>query len=140
MRYVDTGVLLAYLTPESGSAVAEEFMLSEGEPLAISSWSEVELLSALGVKLRTKQLSREAAQEVVDKYSLFVSPQLHRFPVDDAEHRRAVLLLEGWHTTLRAGDGLHLAIASANGATVFTLDRGMAEAGFALGVSVKLLG
>ena len=95
MRYVDTNVLLACLTPESGSAVAEEFMLSEGEPLAIGSC---------------------------------------------AEHRRAVLLLEGWHTTLRAGDGLHLAIASANGATVYTLDRGMAEAGFALGVSVKLLG
>jgi hypothetical protein len=48
MRYVDTSVLLAYLPPESGSAVAEEFMLSEGTPLAISSWSEVELLSALG--------------------------------------------------------------------------------------------
>lgn len=48
MRYVDTSVLIAYLTPEKA------FMLSVGEHLAISSWSELELLSALGVKLRTK--------------------------------------------------------------------------------------
>lgn len=50
MRYVDTSVLLAYLTPEIGSALAEAFMLSEGSALAISSWTELELWSALGVK------------------------------------------------------------------------------------------
>jgi predicted nucleic acid-binding protein len=34
MRYIDTSVLLAYLIPEAGSAVAEALMLSSGEPLA----------------------------------------------------------------------------------------------------------
>jgi predicted nucleic acid-binding protein len=36
MRYVDTSVLLAYLTPDEGSATAEAFMMSVGAPLAIS--------------------------------------------------------------------------------------------------------
>lgn len=140
MRYVDTSVLIAYLTPEAGSAIAEKFMLSAGEPLAISSWTEIELLSALGVKLRMKQLSLAGVHDVVDTYSKLVAPQLHRIPVDDADHRQTVILLDGWRTALRAGDGLHLAIASAHGATVHTLDRGMASAGLVLGIPVRLLG
>ncbi|HZV66656.1 MAG TPA: type II toxin-antitoxin system VapC family toxin [Telluria sp.] len=139
MRYVDTSVLIAYLTPEVGSADAEKFMLSAGEPLAISSWSEVELLSALGVKIRSKQLSKAAVLDAIDSYSRFVSPQLEHLEVVDMDHRQAVILLEGWRTALRAGDGLHLAIAVAHGATVYTLDRGMANAGRALGIQVSLL-
>lgn len=81
MRYVDTSVLIAYLTPGAGSAVAEAFMLSVGEPLAISSWSEVELLSALGVKVRTRQLSKTAANDVVDTYSRLVAPSCIVFPL-----------------------------------------------------------
>jgi uncharacterized protein with PIN domain len=47
MRYVDTSVLVAYLTPETNSSIAEAFMLSPGAPLAVSSLAEVELVSAL---------------------------------------------------------------------------------------------
>jgi predicted nucleic acid-binding protein len=140
MRYVDTSVLLAYMLPEAGSTVAEAFMLSFGETLAISSWTEVELLSALGVKVRTKQLSEAAANDVINTYGRMIAPQLHRIPVEDADHRRAVILLNGWRTALRGGDGLHLAIAVAHGATVYTLDRGMAHAGAALGIPAMLIG
>ncbi|NML63124.1 type II toxin-antitoxin system VapC family toxin [Massilia sp. RP-1-19] len=140
MRYVDTSVLIAYLIPEASSAVAEAFMLSAGAPLAISSWTEVELLSALGVKVRTRQLSKAAAHDVVDTYSRSVAPQLYRIAVDDADHRQAVILLDGWRTALRAGDGLHLAVAAAHGAAVYTLDRGMAISGATLGIPVRLLG
>jgi uncharacterized protein len=140
MRYIDTSVLIAYLTPEAGSAVAEEFMLSAGEPLAVSSWSEVELLSALGAKVRNRQLSKAEAHEVVDTYSRLVAPQLHRISVDDADHRQAVFLLDGWRTALRAGDGLHLAIAATHDATVYTLDRGMANAGALLGIPIEFVG
>jgi hypothetical protein len=48
-------------------------MLSSGEPLAISSWTDVELLSALGVKVRMRQLSKAAANEVVDTYGRFIA-------------------------------------------------------------------
>lgn len=140
MRYVDTSVLIAYLLPEASSAVAEAFMLSAGTPLAISSWTEVELLSALGIKVRTRQLGSAAAHDVVDTYSRSVAPHLHRIAVDDADLREAAILLDGWRTGLRAGDGLHLAIAAAHGATVYTLDRGMARSGAALGIPVAMVG
>jgi predicted nucleic acid-binding protein len=140
MRYVDTSVLIAYLTPEANSAEAEKFMVSAGEPLAISSWTEIELLSAFGVKVRARQLSREAAHDVVDTYSRLVAPHLYRISVEDADHRQAVILLDGWRTALRAGDGLHLAIAAAHRATVYTFDRGMADAGATLRIPVTVLG
>lgn len=139
MRYVDTSVLIAYLTPEAHSSVAQAFMQSTGDRLAISSWSEVELLSALGVKLRTRQLTDVQANDVANSYSRLVAPHLDRLGVDDMDHRNAALLLSGWNTALRAGDALHLAIAAGHGAVVYTFDRGLVSAGGVLGIPVVLL-
>ena len=140
MRYLDTSILLAVLLPETGSDAAEMLMSSEGETLAVSSWTEVELLSALGVKLRTKQVTKREAQSAVDAYTYLVSPSLRILKINDADHQSAAALMKGWQTALRASDSLHLAIASAHGATVFTFDQAMAKAAATLGISVRLLG
>jgi predicted nucleic acid-binding protein len=139
MRYVDTSIIIAYLTPEAHSHAAQAFMRSAGDPLTISSWSEVELMSALGVKLRTRQFSDVRANDVIDSYSRLVSPHLDRLDVEDADHRNAAMLLHGWQTALRAGDALHLAIAAARGATVYTFDHGLIAAGIVLGIPVILV-
>lgn len=139
MRYLDTSVLVAYLTPEMGSSIAEAFMRSAGEPIAVSTWTEVELRSALALKIRTGQLSEADANGVVDVYDRLISPQLHRIAVTDGDHQKAVALLTDWKSSLRGGDALHLAISVAHGATVFTLDKGMASAGNVLGIPVRLL-
>ena len=139
MRYVDTSVLVSYLTPEPHSQTAEAFMLSAGGMLVVSSWTEVELCSALGIKLRTGQLNHTQAKDALDSYQRQVAPQLYTLPVTNQDHHLAKTLIMGWHTTLRAGDSLHLAIASAHGSTVYTLDRKMAAAGPKLGVPVILL-
>lgn len=75
----------------------------------------------------------------IDAFTRLVLPCRRRIQVSDADHRKAVLLLDGWHTALRAGDGLHLAIAGARRATIFTFDQGMANAGATLGIAVRLL-
>ncbi|MBN8443035.1 MAG: type II toxin-antitoxin system VapC family toxin [Thauera sp.] len=139
MRYVDTSVLLAYLTQEAMSECAEAFMRGRGAPLGVSSWVETELLSALGVKIRTGQLGRGLAAEVYRTYRQDVAPHLRHLAVNDADHRNAARLLEGWATGLRAGDALHLAIAAGQGAVVCTLDRGMAEAARMLDLEATLL-
>lgn len=96
-------------------------------------------MSVLGVKLRTKQVTEREAHGAIDAYTRLVSPSLRRIPVDDMDHRKAAILLDGWRTALRAGDSLHLAIADAHRATIFTFDHGMAKAGTALGIAVRLL-
>lgn len=139
MRYIDTSVLVAYLTREANSVAAEAFMLSRGTPLVISTWTEVEFFSALGKKLRTKQLTKSLVGSIVNQYRQSISPHVHLIPVTDVDHKRAAMLLDGWQTSLRAADSLHLAISSAYGATTYTLDRGMALAGATLGIAVTLL-
>lgn len=139
MRYIDTSVLVAYLTKESSSMAAENLMRSPGPPIAVSSWTEVELLSALGIKLRTKQISPAVADAIVKVYKNSVFPFLQYLSVTDADHREAYALLSGWRSALRAGDSLHLAIAKLRRAPVFTLDRMMATAGSAMGINVTLL-
>ncbi len=139
MRYVDTSVLLAYLTRETFSEPAERFLRSAGAPLAFSSWTETELMSALGVKIRTGQLSHVAAEAVCNAWSERVAPCMLRLTVLDDHHRAAAHLLRGWPGTLRAGDALHLAIAHAHGATLHALDHGLATAATALGLEADLI-
>lgn len=139
MRYLDTSVLLAFLVPEAGSSAAEALMTSNGDTLVVSSWSEVELVSALGVKIRTGQIAEREAISALAAYTRLVLPCLRRIQVVDADHRKAVELLKGWRMSLRASDGLHLAIADAHGATIFTFDQGMAKAGVVLGIPIRLL-
>lgn len=139
MRHIDTSVLLAYLTPEAGSEAAEAFMRSVGEPIAVSAWTETELLSALGVKIRSRQLRRSHADDVVERYSHFIAPILRRVEVLDRDHRLAAILLQGWATSLRAGDALHLAIAGRTGSEIFTFDRTMAKSATKLGIKSALL-
>lgn len=105
----------------------------------MSSWSEVELVSALGVKLRTRQITEREADKAIDAYTWLVAPSLRKIRVDDAAFRHAVILLDKWRTALRVGNALHLAIAAAHRATIFTFDQGMAKAGAMLGVAVKLV-
>lgn len=57
MLYLDTGVLLALLTPEVHSPFATAFLEEASEALAISSWSTTELHSALALKVRTGALN-----------------------------------------------------------------------------------
>jgi len=92
------------------------------------------------LKIRSGQLGRELATDVYRTYRQDVAPHLRQFPVTNADQRNAARLLEGWTTSLRAGDALHLAIAAGQGAVVCTLDRGLAAAAGALGLQAMLLG
>lgn len=139
MRYVDTSVLIAFLLPESGSQLAERLMTSPGDALAYSSWSEVELLSALGIQVRRKLITKRAAKKAVDVFANVVAPALVRLAVDDNDHRMASHILDGWQTSVRAGDALHLALVQEYQAELWTFDRIMAKAASHFGLRCQLM-
>ncbi|MQA38149.1 type II toxin-antitoxin system VapC family toxin [Rugamonas aquatica] len=139
MRYIDTSVLMAFLLPESGSQLAERLMTSPGDALAFSSWTEVELLSALGIQVRRKAITRRGARKVVDAFANLVAPALVRLAVDDNDHRMAAYMLDGWQTGLRAGDALHLAMVQAYQAERWTFDQTMSKAASHFGLRCQLL-
>jgi len=92
MRYLDTSVLVAYLANEANSLVAETFLLSQGAPFAISTWVEVEFLSALSHKIRTRQLTKLVADGIVRKYRQSILPHFRLIPIADSDHVRAARL------------------------------------------------
>ena len=139
MFYIDTCVLLAVLTPEVHSATATAFLTEASAPLAISSWSVTELLSALGLKVRTKALSQAQAMAVLQGFERSLVPSLLVLEPEPQDFLNANACLRGWTTTLRAPDALHLAIASGRGAILCSLDAPFVAAAQRLGLGAEPL-
>lgn len=63
MHYVDTSVLMAYLVPETYSAQAEAALRNPAHaPLAVSAWTETELVSAFGILNRCRFSAKQQLQ------------------------------------------------------------------------------
>lgn len=137
--YLDTCVLLASLTPEAHSNAAIGFLAGADQTLAISDWCETELTSALGLKIRTNQLTAEQAESVLLTFQKEMAPALERFTIVEQDFRNANGCLRGWSTALRAGDALHLAIAAGRDATLCSLDQTLVEAARGLGFAARLI-
>ncbi len=140
MLYIDTCVLLAVLMPEAHSTTAAAFLEQASAPLAISSWSITEIHSALGLKVRTKALSASQAEAVLHGFERSLAPGLLELELEPQDFRNANACLRGWRSSLRAGDALHLAIASGRGATLCSLDAPFVAAAQQLGLDAQLLG
>lgn len=137
MQYVDTSVLVAYLTPEIYSAQAiRAFCDIKRHPLAMSLWTETEFFSALGIKCRTKQLTEAQAQAVKEKYAS-LKTQFILLSVTDKDYETATQLLKQWQTGLRAGDALHLAVASNHNSLLLSLDERLVKASKELGIAAE---
>ena len=138
--YLDTSVLVSAFTNEAGTARTQAWLgAREAGDLVISDWVATEFSSALSIKMRTGQIgSRERAAAL----ALFTSLAAESFvvlPIEPLQFRTAARFADQYALGLRAGDALHLAICADHGATLCTLDRRLADAGPALGVSTRML-
>ena len=93
----------------------------------------------MAIKLRTGQISLEQRAAALAMFNKLVAESFTVLPVTGGQFRAAARFADQYALGLRAGDALHIAIASEHGATVLTLDQRLAEAGPALGVPAQLL-
>lgn len=139
MYYFDTSFLAPLVRDDETSPRVARFMASlpVGE-LAISRWTEVEFASLLARDVRMGSIDADAANAI----DAFLADVIRRCFIvllpgaDDFALARQYLHNDA--TGLRAGDGLHLAIAGNHRAnTVYSLDQQMIRAGKVLRLPVS---
>lgn len=112
MVYADSSCLVAMVAVESRTADVVQW-LADHAPSAICSadWCLTEVASALSIKVRTGQLSRRLADAAWSEFENACNGLLTLVTVDSSDFVAAAQLCRLVDSDLRAGDGLHLAVA-----------------------------
>ncbi|MHB8528350.1 MAG: type II toxin-antitoxin system VapC family toxin [Caulobacteraceae bacterium] len=140
MLYLDTSLLVSFLTNENHSETVRAWMARrETGELAVSAWVVVEFTSALSMKLRMGRIDADRRAQAMALFRRMVSDTFAILAVSELDFRSAANLVERQDLGVRSGDALHLAIARANGATLCTLDRRLAAAGPPLATETLLV-
>ena len=141
MIYLDTSVVVPLIVPETTSSRARSWFdrldPQRTKDLAVSVWALTEFTSAMGIKVRNREITRsqgEAARALLEDALL---PTMTVVEVTPTDFRLAETMLREFSLGLRAGDALHLATASRCAAQQFvSLDRKLCDVAAALGLSV----
>lgn len=123
MLYVDTSVLVALCTNEAKTMDVIRWYENCTDELASAAWCVTEFASAMGLKQRTRQLTKEQAQAAWMQFERVCANDLQLLPVETMTFHKAAVLTMQSATGLRAGDALHLACAmEAKAKGMVTLD------------------
>jgi uncharacterized protein len=141
MIYLDTSVLVPLLVRERESTRVRRRLagFAPGE-LAVSDWTRTEFVSALGIKVRMRELERQTALDVVGAFQNLADESLTVLTPEAGDFSLASHYLERFEAGLRAGDALHLAIASNHGAgKLYSLDRALVKCAQELRLEMQVL-
>jgi predicted nucleic acid-binding protein len=138
MTYFDTSFLIPYFLDEITSSRVERFIrLQSAGEVTISLWTHVEFSSAIAGQVRIGRLTEGKAHEINAAFDAVATVAFTTLVPAAGDFDLSRQFLKRYDTGLRAGDALHLAIASNRHArAVYSLDRRMVQAGRLLGLPV----
>lgn len=138
MDYLDTSVIVSALCNEAATPFVQQWLAARPVGnLAVSDWTITEVSSALAIKLRRGDISGSQRAIALGAFNALISRSVTVLPVDARNFRAAAAFADRHEFGLRAGDALHLAVASGHGAVLWTLDRGLEAGGLAFGTAVQ---
>ena len=124
--------------PEELSDAVEAFLRDGEDELATSQWTRVELASLVSRRVRMGEFDEVQAEAIRKTFEQLLVQSFVLLVPGVADFVTATQFLVPADMGLRAGDALHLAIATNHGAKrVYTLDRGLLKAGEQLKVPVS---
>lgn len=124
MIYLDTNLVVALCAREQDSDRVEAALASIGEPLVTSEWTRVEFTSAIGIKVRNRELSEPLARRALADYYQAFEPGIKVVTPSREDYILAADYLQNLKSGLRSGDALHLAVAVNQKVTrLLTLDK-----------------
>lgn len=141
MIYLDTSAVVPLLVRERESpAVRARIAALPPAELAISGWTITEFVSAVGIKVRMRELDPRTGGQVVSAFFRITDESLTILMPAPEDFVLAQQYLERFDAGLRAGDALHLAIASNNDARqMYSLDRALLQSAQKLKLEMQLL-
>ena len=139
MIYFDTSFLVPLVLPEATSEWIAAFVRElPADQLAISHWTRVEFSSAVAREVLMGGLNASAAARADARFEAMARDSFAVLLPTSADFDLARRYLARFETGLRAGDALHLAIASNHSAqTIYSLDQALVRAGATLSLPVS---
>ncbi len=137
--YFDTSFLVPLLIPEQNSGQIEILVqqISTNSELLVSQWTRVEMVSVFSRLVRMGELERNTAKTCDKAFSQMLEESFKIIVPETQDFDLCHQYLAQFDNSLRAGDALHLAIATKYGVdAIYTLDKGMIKAGKYLGLPV----
>lgn len=136
--YADTCILLSLFFRDTGTRAALAWLEAAGnETITTSPWTGTEFASAAGIMARRGDITAELHHEGLVRFRRFVYTRLSMEPIISADFDRAAGWISEYHTGLRAGDALHLAVCARTNAQLCTADETLAHAASTVGVAVQ---
>jgi uncharacterized protein len=137
--YLDTSVVAPFYWTEALSDQVEALLRQEVD-LGISQLVEVELCSVLSRRVRMREIERDEAQAIANRFQTDLNSGFYRqLILEPIHYDMARNWIRRFDTPLRTLDALHLAIASAHNIPLVTADEGLAVSADMLGVEVQVL-
>lgn len=103
-------------------------------PVALSALTRLEFVSAVAKCVRIRRTDSATAQDALSTFEYHCLHEFALLPVLPSDYELAQHWLRQLSTSLRTMDALHMAVAVANGRTLVTADRQLAEAAKVFGV------
>lgn len=139
MIYLDSNIVVALCARERDSEKVETALALIRDALVTSEWTRVEFTSAIGIKVRNRELSESLARRALADYYEAFEPGISVLVPSHDDYILAADCLQDLKSGLRSGDALHLAVAINHRVSrLLTLDKGFIKAAQGFPIPVEL--